>query len=218
MLFKDNYINLLNSSLHKVKHFQFDSFSTFFNIFVPSMEKIWSECRIEELKGAVCSFPYERMEVENAIVTFRDAGGGILHNVKNSRFRRCSCLGQDGKRRVCVPPKVGWACSRPAILVRSHFVLESTMLEKRRIMNERARLEDAAFAAEREAKDYLQTTIGAQAIEEFALRCVKDFELGTEIAPMSIDQIYEFDESIRSRPEMKQVTFTRTALVSLAAW
>ena len=181
------------------------------------MEKIWSECRAEERKGVVTSFPYERMEVENALTTFRDAGGEIVHHVKRANFRRCSCLVQDGKRRVCVPPKIGWACCRPAIFVRSHFVLESAMVEKRRIMNEQERIEDAAFAAEREAKDYLQTAIGSQAVEEFALHCIKDVGLDAEIAPMPIEQIHAFDESIRSRPEMKQASFI-TALVPLAAW
>jgi len=185
------------------------------------MEKLWSECKIEEVKGVVNSFPYERMEVEDALVNFRDAGGEILHYTKKAFFRRCSCEGRDGKRRVCVPPKIGWACCRPAILVRSHFVLESAMVERRRITNEQGRLQDAAFAAGKEAKEYLNTSIGVLAVEEFALHRIKEsgVPVGKQILSIAIDQIHVFDESIRSRPEIKQATSKwRTSLVRLATW
>lgn len=184
------------------------------------MEKLWSEGKIEEVKGVINSFPYERMEVEDALVNFRDAGGEILHYAKKAFFRRCSCQGIDGKRRVCVPPKIGWACCRPAILVRSHFVLESAMVERRRITNEEGRLQDAAFAAGKEAKEYLNSSIGVQAVEEFASHRIKEsgVAVGEEILSIAIDQIHVFDESIRSRPEIKQATSKRISLVRLATW
>ena len=152
----------------KDKYHQFDSFNTLFNNFVPAMEKIWSESDQSDLKGAITSFPYERKEVEHVLSEFKDAGGKIVQVNKQALFRRCTCVDKVGRKRVCVPPKVGWMCKRRAIMVRVHFVLESTMVERRRIQIEMTRIEEATEAAKKAAKLYLDSEEGHETVRHLA--------------------------------------------------
>ena len=73
-------------------------------------------------------------------------------------------MGKDGKKKVCVPPKPGWLCERPAIMVRSHLVLESTMIKKRRIQNEELRILEAIEASKKVVKLYLSSEEGKETI------------------------------------------------------
>ena len=83
-------------------------------------------------------------------------------------FRRCSCLDAGGKRNVCVPPRVGWMCKRSAVLIRMNITLESRMVERRRMQNERNRIKEAEQAAEKVARDYLKTEEGALRVRKLA--------------------------------------------------
>lgn len=132
------------------------------------MEKIWSESSEVGLKAAITSFPYERREVEQVLADFRDAGGKIVKQNNEAYFRRCRCIDHTGVRRVCVPPKVGWMCKRRAIMVRMHFVLESTMVERRRILLAQKRIEEAVEAAKKVATTYLDSEEGLETVRILA--------------------------------------------------
>ena len=134
------------------------------------MEKIWSESDQVDLKSSITSFPYERKEVEHFMAEFQDAGGKVVKPISKALFRRCSCVDNNGKKRVCVPPKIGWMCRRRGILVRKHFVLESTMVERRRIQNEQIRIDEAVEAANKTATNYLESEEGQQVIRLLAER------------------------------------------------
>ena len=138
------------------------------------MERIWSESDQKFLKGTITSFPYERREVERVLVEFKDAGGNIVQIKKEALFRRCNCVMKDGTKRVCVPPKIGWMCKRRAVMIRTHFILESTMVERRRIANESARIEESVQAARREAKQYLDSEEGRDTVELLAEQLLKE--------------------------------------------
>lgn len=51
-------------------------------------------------------------------------GHGVLAVV------RCGCMGANGRRRVCVPPKVGWMCERKATLIKHDIILEREQEER----------------------------------------------------------------------------------------
>jgi hypothetical protein len=38
-----------------------------------------------------------------------------------------------GRRRVCIPPRVGWMCERRATLIKRDIILEREQLERQRI-------------------------------------------------------------------------------------
>jgi len=165
------------------------------------MERIWSESKQKELKGAINSFPYERREVEQALAEFRDAGGKIFVYEDKARFRRCCCVGEDGKRKVCVPPKVGYMCERKAIMIRTRFVLESTMVVRRRIQNETARIEQATEAAKKVAKEYLDSEEGKEAVR---LLAEQRLQPQGPMEELSLDTIHDISSTIRSKSERQQ--------------
>lgn len=43
---------------------------------------------------------------------------------------RCACMGANGRRRVCVPPKAGWMCERKATLIKHDIILEREQEER----------------------------------------------------------------------------------------
>lgn len=167
------------------KYHQFDSFNTLLNIFVPELEKIWAEYDATTLKGAITSFPYERKEVEQVLTEFKDAGGKIVRINNNALFRRCSCVGRDGIKRVCVPPKVGWMCERRAIMVRKHLLLESSMIERRRKQVENARVQEAIETAQKETQCYLESEEGKYTIMLLAEQRLNGRSQGSQSDPLS---------------------------------
>ncbi len=135
------------------------------------MERIWSESSAEDLKGVTTSYLYERHEVERILTKYQDAGGRILRYEPKALFRRCCCIekgASKGAGRVCVPPKIGFMCQRPAVMVRTSIVMESAMVERRRKKNEELRVEEAARAGEKIAVEYLNTEEGLEMLQESA--------------------------------------------------
>ncbi len=147
----------------------------FWTSFIPRMEKYWSKATQTELKGNISSFPYERGEVEQTLFQFQDAAGSLLHYRKRARFRKCSCMDEDGNKKHCRGSKnFDWNCERPAILFRKRLILESIMVERRRKQNEEKRIIEAVDAAKKAATQYLKTNEGRDEVQSLAEERVKE--------------------------------------------
>lgn len=135
------------------------------SVFIPECRKLWSEDN--SANDGIKSFPFEREEVEQALYRFNDAAGAIIRKLPNALFKRCSCI-STGRSQVCVPPSMGWNCMRPALLVRMNTAYESRLLEKRQILEEERRIDDAVSLALSAAKSFLATDDGMMLIREEA--------------------------------------------------
>jgi len=142
------------------------------NIFLPSLESTWNTNNDDgnNKKGDITSFPYERREVESTLSSYQDAAGAILKYNPQARFRRCSCVNNNGKKFVCIPPKIGWMCTRPAMMVKTSITFERQMTEKRRQQNERNVIDAAVASADRSARRYLGTDEGIVTVRKVAER------------------------------------------------
>jgi hypothetical protein len=159
---------ILHESLFEVvdDEFQFPP-SALWTVFLPELSKIWTDST--NANEGIKAFPFERHEVEQALFEFRDAAGSIIKKIPNAKFRRCSCIQTGQSTDVCIPSKIGWMCSRPALLVRMTMVYEVNMREKRRILAEEIRIADAERAARNVAKSYLASDEGIIMVREEAL-------------------------------------------------
>ena len=128
------------------------------SVFIPELRKMWSN-QDSTANDGIKSFPFERLDVEQALFEYRDAAGSIVKRLPNARFRRCSCV-MTGRSQVCVPPSVGWMCERPALLVRRKVAYEENMRERRRRQEEEQRIADASRAAEAVARTFLSSDDG----------------------------------------------------------
>eukprot|EP00814_Leptocylindrus_danicus_P006489 CAMPEP_0116031780 /NCGR_PEP_ID=MMETSP0321-20121206/17760_1 /TAXON_ID=163516 /ORGANISM="Leptocylindrus danicus var. danicus, Strain B650" /LENGTH=791 /DNA_ID=CAMNT_0003507055 /DNA_START=267 /DNA_END=2639 /DNA_ORIENTATION=- len=139
--------------------------------FLPALKKIWSDDKIDK-RGDMRSFPFYKAEVEEALLTFDDAGGRVAVFLNHGRYRRCSCKDRDGKKFVCVPPEAGWMCERPSWLMRKTLMLEQHLTEKRRQDNESAAIQRALEASETASLLYLKSEEGVTFIQACAFSIV----------------------------------------------
>jgi hypothetical protein len=63
---------------------------------------------------------------------------------------------------------MGWMCKRSAVLVRMNIILESGMVERRRMQNEKNRIHEAEEAAEKVVKEYFTTEEGMLHVRNLA--------------------------------------------------
>lgn len=156
----------LHLSLFRINdnYYQFPP-DVLWSVFIPECRKLWSEDN--SANDGIKSFPFEREEVEQALYRFNDAAGAIIRKLPNALFKRCSCI-STGRSQVCVPPSMGWNCMRPALLVRMNTAYESRLLEKRQILEEERRIDDAVSLALSAAKSFLATDDGMMLIREEA--------------------------------------------------
>lgn len=145
----------------------------FWESFVPTMEKVWSRATPDQLKGMINSFPYERWEVEQTLFQFQDAAGGLIHYQKKSKFRKCSCVHNNGNTRECSSKHTNWQCERPALLLRKNILIESIMVEKRRKQKQEKRIDDAVETAKKIAIQYLHSDEGKEEVRYVAEHKVK---------------------------------------------
>jgi len=117
--------------------------------------------------------------VEQALFEFRDAAGPVVKRVSDAKFRRCSCL-QSGRGAVCIPPKLGFMCQRPALLVRANVAYEENMREKRRLAGESKRISSAVNAAKQESIAFLKSEDGMLMVREEAERRISEMEADAE--------------------------------------
>lgn len=154
-------------------HYQF-LMPVFWESFIPTIEKFWSQATPDQLKEMITSFPYERWEVEQTLFQFQDAAGKLIHYQKKSKFKKCSCMFNNPKAIQCVFKKLNWNCERPALLLRKNILLESIMVEKRRKRNEEKRINDAVDVAKKIATQYLHSDEGREEVRSAAEKEVKE--------------------------------------------
>ncbi|KAL9182757.1 hypothetical protein ACHAXT_004036 [Thalassiosira profunda] len=172
----------LHESLFRVNGecFQFPP-DALWSIFLPQLREVWSS---EDTRSdGIQSFPFECSEVEQALFGFRDAAGSIVKRLSKATFRRCSCVQTGQRTQVCIPPRMGWMCTRPALLVRMKVAYEENMREKRRLQEEEQRLEAAATAAEALAKSFLATDDGRIMVHDEAEKRLSERQQQQEAAP-----------------------------------
>ena len=142
----------------------------FWESLLPNLERLWAqEDQTKNLKGMSTSFPYERWEVEQTLLQFKDAAGRLLHYQEKARFKKCSCMCNNGRQNPC-PSKPGeeWNCQRMALLFRKQLILENVMIERRRKQNEERRINDAVENAKKIATNYLNSGEGRNEVRLIA--------------------------------------------------
>jgi len=127
----------------------------FWDLFLPKLEEIWAD-PTKDKTGDIKAFNYSREETEKIMNGFADPFGPVVMRKPDGWFRRCVCKKPDGSRNVCIPPKVGWMCERPVIMIKMTITLERELEERRRQQEERNRIKEASEAAEKSAKEYLE--------------------------------------------------------------
>ena len=132
--------------------------------FIPELRKMWSQ---DSANDGIKSFPFERHEVEQALFQYRDAQGSIVKRLPNAKFTRCSCV-STGRAMVCIPPQYGMMCARPALAIRMKVAYEENMREKRRVLEENRRIDDAVRATKATAKSFLASEDGMIFVREKA--------------------------------------------------
>ena len=132
-------------------------FHFFWELYLPKLEHRWNS-GIHKARGCT-SFPFGREETEAEMSAFKDPYGGILRT-ERVMFKRCGCVDSDGKRRVCVPPVVGYMCSRKALLVKRDIVLERERVERERKRRENASIEENIKGSERAARAFTESDDG----------------------------------------------------------
>ena len=141
----------------------------FWDDFLPALEEIWNDGGYDT-QGDIRSFPYPRKEVQRVMSTFEDPYGPVMYRSPTGWFRRCVCRKPDGTRNVCIPPRAGWMCERPVMLVKMTITLERELQERQRIQNEKNTVIEASAAAEKSAKEFLETDEGKLMIRALADR------------------------------------------------
>ncbi|CAM9129395.1 unnamed protein product [Ectocarpus sp. 12 AP-2014] len=149
-------------------HFYALVYERFWDTMLPALEREW-QTGTAAPRGAVTSFGYSREEVDGVLLDYRDPTGRVLRT-KTQMFRRCGCMGANGRRRVCVPPKVGWMCERKATLIKHDIILEREQEERRRQATEREDIEFRVALAKRLVKEGSETIEGKKNYTKKAIR------------------------------------------------
>lgn len=138
-------------------------------IFLPELKKIWCDpINKKSAQKGIKSFPYERSEVENALFQYKDAAGPIVRQIKNARFRNCSCVQTGRAEAPCTLHEKEWKCSRPALVLRPNCVYEDNMVERRRQEKYKNQLNQAQRLARENAKAFLSSNDGKIFVREEA--------------------------------------------------
>jgi hypothetical protein len=107
--------------------------------FIPACRRYWADPSVRKKRWEVNEFPYSEQQVVEALSVHEDQNGKICCDATEQLFPRCDCHAEDGKRRVCVPPKKGFQCKRSCILIKDHLVMEyerKTQIMAKREMEE----------------------------------------------------------------------------------
>ncbi len=138
---------------------------------IPKVKEIWHKENIKrkhtDKKGSFKTFPYTKKEVVWAWMNYGDAAGVVMRK-EEAWFTRCKCVDSQGKRQPCVPPKIGFMCNRVATLMKSSLVLKRQKQERLWDAYITNGIDDAVKRAEKEAKDYLDSTEGALWLTQLA--------------------------------------------------
>ena len=134
----------------------------FFGHILPALRDVW---RMEGLTGVIerkyklAAFPYSEKEVNWGFSRFSDANGPVM-KFEPAMFRKCACVDDDGRRRPCVPPAVGFMCRRMCTMVKSKNVLQADRQQRSWTEYYNHNLGDAVTRAKEEALMYLKSEEG----------------------------------------------------------
>eukprot|EP00957_Ditylum_brightwellii_P210110 15364582-Ditylum_brightwellii.AAC.1 len=81
-------------------------------------------------------------------------------------FCCCLCTSSEGNRKVCIPPKIGWMCERPALLARMSITLEQDITKRCRRQHNEKIIQEVQDAAEQLAMHYLSSNKGKMMIQD----------------------------------------------------
>ncbi|CAM9225803.1 unnamed protein product, partial [Sphacelaria rigidula] len=153
-------------------HFYALIYERLWDTMLPALENEW-ENAIDSQRGAVTSFNYSRDEVDTVLANYRDPTGTILRTERQV-FKRCSCVDPSGRRRVCVPPKIGWMCERKATLIKHDIILEREQEERRRLALEQEDIDFRVALAKRIVKDRAETIEGKKFYRSAAIKVAEE--------------------------------------------
>eukprot|EP00948_MAST-09A_sp_MAST-9A-sp1_P003474 g3474.t1 len=114
--------------------------------------------------------PFLESDVRDAIEFYVDPFGPCgLVNTK-CLFKRCSCRHKKtGKRRVCVPPKVGYQCERDGCQVKKQLGSFDDLQKVRMERERQVELEKKEAIARQKAEDYVSSLDGQIHFQELAI-------------------------------------------------
>ncbi len=135
--------------------------STFFEEMIPSWEKHLSLHEIPS-SNSYNRFPWTREDVLNAFQNFEDAYGKVALISHPGYFTTCSCIDENGMRRVCVPPKRGYMCQRSAVWLKEDVVTRQTKQNRCSHESEERAVIHAKEKARRLANSYVNSKEGKE--------------------------------------------------------
>ncbi|RYH29722.1 hypothetical protein EON65_07480 [archaeon] len=125
-------------------------------------------CRRENAPDIVTSFPFSEEEFVWAWSNYSDACGPMLR-MENCMFRRCKCV--DAKTNLskpCVPPMVGYLCTRQCFMLKRRLVRQRDKAERVWFAYKECSMNDAVKRSEYDAKDYLASNEGKKWLDNTA--------------------------------------------------
>jgi hypothetical protein len=125
------------------------------------MRRLWRKASLAGIveDAHVNTFPYDINEVKWAFNNYTDAYGPLLC-LERGQFKKCSCIGEDGHRKPCVPPRIGYMCERMATFVKMRIVRVQDKAERLWTTYKKNGLQDAMKRADHEAWGYLNSKAG----------------------------------------------------------
>ncbi|CAM9416847.1 unnamed protein product, partial [Discosporangium mesarthrocarpum] len=161
---------------NKYDHYYALVYDKFWDEMLPALEKAsrargtteWAE-DISGPRGRGTSFDYTREEVDRVLREYRDPAGRVMRTQMQT-FRRCGCIDAQGRRRVCVPPKVGWMCERKATLIKHDIILEREQAERQKQVAEQEDIDFRIQLAKKIVKEHAETPEGKI---EYARKAIK---------------------------------------------
>ncbi len=102
------------------------------------------------------------------MTNYVDAYGHIFRSSVKIKFKRCCCVDQRGKKKVCVPPDDEFMCERQAVLIKMELVTAEARREKDIEFQKKKALEEAINNAKEAAMKFLDSDEGKFVMEKKA--------------------------------------------------
>lgn len=157
----------------------------FWEKLLPLLEEYWSHGRDnpDEFvipKRYAQSFPFERDYLDRVLRTFKDPWSAVCIESGDDKpvmFRRCGCVDEQGKRKVCVPPQAGFMCSRPALLLKMEVKLQRQKDAHDAALRQEAEIAAVEAIAKGSAEQWVLTEAGKKYLKEHAEKAAESVVL-----------------------------------------
>ena len=161
-IFNENFEFVEPESKHKDIYYGFVAEELFERI-IPEANRLI----MDKDPNGVFSWTVE--EAVDAIEHFKDPYGPVGHTNVKVLFKRCSCKGKNGKRRVCVPPCPGYQCERIGCVVKKKITSYKESIEIERENRHQMQLKEEMAEAARKAEEYCASVEGKEYWRELAM-------------------------------------------------